>query len=182
MSPQRLPRALAFSAIFALACALLVFVEWLRIPAPVKLVEVGTVHWGRDFDLTRLRAKVSGKPMFVLFQETPGCKGCRKFGSEVLSDPEIVKAIEDNFTPLLISNSLPGRDAEIVKRYGEPSWNYQVVRFLNSDGVDLIPREDHVWTSSALAARMVSALEKSGRPVPETLKSRAASVTAPAKT
>ena len=63
-------------------------------PPPVNSVEVGKVAWGRDFDRASALAKTSGKPVLVLFQEVPGCKGCEKFGREVMSDPGIVKAIE----------------------------------------------------------------------------------------
>jgi Thioredoxin-like len=133
-------------------------------------VEVGKVAWGRDFDAAQAEAKASGKPMLVLFQEVPGCKGCQKFGREVMSDPTIVKAIQENFTAVLVCNNHPGKDAEVLKRFGEPAWNYQVVRFLNAEGRDLIPREDQVWTVPALSARMVKALEAAGRPVPAELR------------
>ena len=35
-------------------------------------VEVGKVHWGRDFDAALNMSAESGKPVFVLFQEVPG--------------------------------------------------------------------------------------------------------------
>jgi hypothetical protein len=37
--------------------------------------------------------------------------------------------IEVNFVPLLIPNNQEGKDADVVKRFNEPKWNYQVVRF-----------------------------------------------------
>ena len=57
-----------------------------------------------------------------------------------------------------------------MKYFGEPSWNFQVVRFLNGNAEDIIPRKDLVWTVSELAARMVITLEKTGRPVPQYLR------------
>ena len=35
-------------------------------------VEVGNVHWGRNFDAALKMSAESGKPVLVLFQEVPG--------------------------------------------------------------------------------------------------------------
>ena len=51
----------------------------------------------------------------------------------------------------------------------EPSWNYQVVRFLDANGKDLIPRKDKVRDVMGLATRMQKALEAAGREVPADL-------------
>lgn len=127
-------------------------------------IEVGTVSWLRDYSAARARSKESGKPIFLLFQEVPGCAGCQEFGKDVLSDPSVVKSIEDNFIPLLIHNNKSGKDQEILRMFNEPSWNYQVVRFLDPDGKDLIPRKDRVWTTAELKQRIKAALEKAGTP------------------
>jgi hypothetical protein len=132
--------------------------------------EIGKVAWGRDLKSALAASRRSGKPVFALFQEVPGCMGCKQFGRNVLSHPLIVQGIETEFTPLLIHNNSPGADAEVLQRYGEPAWSYQVVRFLDADGRDIIPRKDHVWEASPLAERMMAALEKASRPVPEYLK------------
>ena len=87
-----------------------------------------------------------------------------------MTDPTIINAVENSFVPLLIINNKGGEDAKILKKYNEPSWNYQVIRFLNSDGKDIIPRRDRVNTKGLLASRMVAVLEKAGKPVPEALK------------
>ena len=135
---------------------------------------VGKVRWGRDLNAALAASKQSGKPVFALFQEVPGCAGCRQFGKEVLSNPMIVEAIETEFTPLLIHNNASGGDAEVLQRFGEPAWNYQVVRFLDATAKDLIPRKDQVWTAGPLAQRMIAALAKAGRPAPPYLKLLAA--------
>ncbi len=127
-------------------------------------VEVGTVKWNRDLPTALATSKKTGKPVFLLFQEVPGCAGCKQFGKDVLSDPAIVKSIETDFVPLLIHNNKGGRDAEVLKKYNEPAWNYQVVRFLDSSGKDLIPRKDRVWTTKELRPRMDAALKKAGKP------------------
>lgn len=136
--------------------------------------EVGRVRWGRDLDAALAAGGQSGRPVFALFQEVPGCAGCRQFGRDVLSNKLLVEAIETEFTPLLIHNNNPGRDADALRRFGEPAWNYQVVRFLDREGKDIIPRRDQVWDTGGVAERMIATLEKSGRPVPAYLKLLAA--------
>ena len=128
--------------------------------------EAGKVAWGRDLDAALASSQQTGKPVFALFQEIPGCAGCKQFGHDVMSNPLLVEAIETEFTPLLIHNNKPGRDAEVLRRFGEPAWNYQVVRFLDVKGEDIIPRKDQVWDTSGIAARMIATLTQSKRPVP----------------
>jgi hypothetical protein len=128
--------------------------------------EAGKVAWGRDLDAALASSKQTGKPVFALFQEIPGCAGCKQFGRDVMSNPLLVEAIETEFTPLLIHNNKPGTDAEVLKRFGEPAWNYQVVRFLHSNGEDVIPRRDQVWHTGGIAERMIATLTQAKRPVP----------------
>ena len=129
-------------------------------------IEAGKVTWGRDLDVALASSRASGKPVFALFQEIPGCVGCQQFGRDVLSNPLLVEAIESEFTPLLIHNNKNGRDAEVLKRFGEPAWNYQVVRFLDAEADDIIPRKDQVWDTGGIAERMIAVLRKADRPVP----------------
>ena len=137
-------------------------------------VEVGDVDWGRDFDASLQRSAEEGKPVLVLFQEIPGCSGVRQFGREVLTNPELVRAIENEFIPMLVYNNRnSGIDRELLERYREPSWNYQVIRFLDARGKDVIPRKDRVWTTGAVAKRMIKALLAVNRPVPDYLKNLA---------
>ena len=68
------------------------------------------------------------------------------------------------------NNVKGGADEKLLKRYKEPTWNFQVVRFLNGKGQDIIPRRDRVWDIGGLAARMIQTLEKHDRPVPKYLK------------
>lgn len=137
-------------------------------------VEAGKVAWGRDLDASLASSRQTGKPVFALFQEIPGCAGCQQFGREVMSNPLIVEAIENDFTPLLIHNNKPGKDAEVLRRFGEPAWNFQVVRFLDADAKDIIPRRDQVWDVGGIAARMIATLKKAKRPVPAYLSLLAA--------
>ncbi len=124
-----------------------------------QAIEVGLVNWQRDFDKSLIRSKQENKPVLALFQEVPGCHGCKKFGEEVLSNKKLVKRIEDNFIPVLIYNNRGGKDSELLKRYQEPSWNYQVIRFLDHNGKDIIPRRDKIWTLGETNTRIDNALE-----------------------
>ncbi len=146
--------------------------------APKQRVEVGLVRWGRDLPAAQRASKESGKPILVLFQEVPGCAGCQKFGREVLSQPLIVDAIQNEFIPVLVyNNRSSGTDAQLLKRFKEPAWNYQVLRFLDSDAKDIIPRKDQVWTVSAVSNRLVEALDAAKRPTPKYLQSLVSSTT-----
>jgi hypothetical protein len=129
-------------------------------------IEIGLVNWSRDFDGALERSRRDGKPVLVLFQEVPGCSGTQQFGKEVLSHPRIVEAIENEFIPVLIYNNRDGWDAEMLAQYNEPAWNYQVIRFLDSSGNDIIPRKDRIWTLGAVATRLIEALRAAGRNVP----------------
>ena len=129
-------------------------------------VEAGKVTWGRELEPSLTSSAQTGKPVFALFQEIPGCTGCQQFGRDVLSNTLIVAAIESEFTPLLIHNNKPGVDAAVLARFGEPAWNYQVVRFLDENAKDIIPRKDRVWDTGPLAERMVATLIKAKRQVP----------------
>lgn len=85
-----------------------------------------------------------------------------------MSHPIIVDTVENSFVPLLtVNNSVS--DTIQLKRFNEPSWNYQVVRFLDAKGNDIIPRKDKVWNLHALTKRMITALETANSPVPPLL-------------
>ncbi len=136
-------------------------------PLPANPVEVGIVQWGRDLDMALKESERSGRPVFVLFQEVPGCIGCQTFGGEVLSNLLLVEAIESEFLPVLVyNNRRGGKDEKWLNTYDEPSWNFQVIRFLDAQGKDVIPRKDKVWTLAGVAARMAEVLTAAGRPVP----------------
>jgi len=135
--------------------------------------ELGAVRWARSLDVALAESGSSGRPVFALFQEVPGCQTCVSFGEQVLSNPLLVEAIEDEFVPLAIYNNRAGADRAALERYGEPAWNNPVVRFLGSEGADLIPRRQGVWAPGQVAERMIAALEASARPVPSYLREAA---------
>lgn len=137
-------------------------------------IEVGAVNWGRDLDKAYELSGRTGRPVFLLFQEVPGCSGCQDFGRTVLSNPRMVDVIESEFIPVLVYNNRGGEDRRLLERFNEPAWNFQVVRFLDAQGRDIIPRKDRVWTVRHLASRMIETLQAVGRPVPDALRMLAA--------
>ncbi|MFN0151193.1 MAG: VPGUxxT family thioredoxin-like (seleno)protein, type 2 [bacterium] len=137
---------------------------------PANARELGLVRWGRELDAAAGESNATGKPIAILFQEVPGCATCVGFGETALSHPLVVEALESEFIPVLVYNNRSGRDAEILKRFGEPAWNNPVVRFVDASERDVIPRRDGVWSTSALAARMAGALRAAGRTVPRYLE------------
>jgi len=87
----------------------------------------------------------------------------------VLAQPLIVETIEENFVPVAIYNNTGGKDKKILDQFNEPSWNYQVMRFLDPQLNDIIPRKDKVWDVHSTAVRLASAIKKSGNTVPSYL-------------
>lgn len=136
-------------------------------------IEIGSVIWGRDLDKALRLSGQTGQPVFLLFQEVPGCSGCQDFGRTVLSNPRVVEAIESEFIPVLVYNNRGGEDRRLLERFNETAWNYQVVRFLDSEGRDIIPRKEGVWTVSHLASRMIETLQAVGRSIPDSLRALA---------
>lgn len=132
-------------------------------PGEETAPEVGRIAWRTDHDEALAESRRTGKPVFLLFQEVPGCHACQVFGSEVLSHPLLVEAIESDFVPLLVRNNKPGKEAVLLERYREPSWNFPVVRFLSPEGVDLIERRDRIFTIAEMLPRMERALAKAQR-------------------
>ncbi len=133
-------------------------------------IELGTVNWTRNFEAAKKLSVDSKRPIFLLFQEVPGCQTCQNFGSQPLSHPLMVEAIEDLFIPVLVYNNKEGADAELLKSFNEPAWNNPVVRYLSGSGQDLLPREDGIWETAGTATRMIAALKAAGQKVPAYLQ------------
>ncbi len=89
-----------------------------------------------------------------------------------MSDPEVVKLIEAHFVPVAIHNNSrdpKSADRKILKKFKEPAWNYQVMRFIGKDEKDVIPRKDRISSKEGVMKRMGKALEKAGRSMPPEL-------------
>jgi hypothetical protein len=131
-----------------------------QIIAQSNPIELGDVHWLRSMEEAQVKSKKEGKPILILFQEIPGCQTCRNYGSQVLTNPLLVEAIETYFIPLAIYNNKGGADAEILKRYNEPAWNNPVVRIVDAGGADLTSRLSGNYSPAGLSGMMTYVLIK----------------------
>ena len=132
--------------------------------------ELGTVTWLTDYDQALTQARQTQRPVFLLFQEIPGCATCTGFGRDVLSQPLLQAAIDAAFVPVVMRNNVDGKEGQVRERFREPAWNNPVVRFVDADGKDLLPRQDGIYSPHGMAQRMVAALEKTKQPVPGYLR------------
>lgn len=140
--------------------------------------EFGAVHWGRSLDAALAASAQSGKPVFLLFTEVPGCSTVKGFANGALRHPLLVEAIEDEFEPVVVRNNVGGKEREILNSFNEPTWNNPVVRFLDADRKDLVKRYARGWTVDGLATSMVAALRAADRPVPPYLENLVVELTA----
>jgi len=74
--------------------------------------------------------------------------------------------MENEFIPVAVRNNSEGADAKILARFGEPAWNNPVLRFLDGEETDIVPRRDRIWSSGDVAARVVEALAAARREIP----------------
>lgn len=132
-------------------------------------VELGKVSWLRNYDEAMAVAQKKELPVLVLFQEVPGCSNCTKFGNDILSHPLVVEAIETCFVPLCIYNNQSGHDREILDKYKEPSWNNPVIRILDRNGRDLVPRQPDFRSLSKTLGSMTAGITASGSEIPDYL-------------
>lgn len=132
--------------------------------------ELGDVHWHRDIDTAIQQAQTENKPIFILFQEVPGCATCRNYGQHVMTHPLIVEAIEDLFIPLAIFNNKGEKDAEVLRYFREPTWNNPVVRIIDHKKQNLTSRVSGNYARSAVVEAMIAALVSYGEDIPSYLK------------
>jgi len=137
---------------------------------PGSYQELGAVSWHRSFDEATALSKETGKPLFILFQEVPGCATCVNYGRQVLSHPLVVEAIEIHFVPLAVFNNRGGDDGKVMKHFKEPSWNNPVVRIIDYQEQPLAKRLAGDYSIAGTIGTMIEALEKSRTPVPEYLR------------
>jgi len=133
-------------------------------------VELGKVNWERRLDKGIKQAQQTDRPIFLLFQEVPGCATCRNYGHNVLSHPLIVEAIEDLFTPVAIFNNKGGEDAKVLNYFGEPSWNNPVVRIIDTDKKDIVERISGNYSPLGVVQSMIIALKRASKDVPAYLE------------
>ena len=123
-----------------------------------QVKELGSVSWYRNYDEALAVGEKSGKPIFILFQEVPGCSTCQNYGKNVLSNPLLVDIIENEYVPLAIYNNKGGDDAKILNKYKEASWNNPVIRVVNANGKDLVTRLSGNYSKAGLASYIRTSL------------------------
>jgi len=87
-----------------------------------------------------------------------------------MTNPLLIDSVEKAFVPALIVNNTGGDDAKVLKKFKEPAWNYQVIRFFDKDHKDIIPRKGIETNLAELAQRTEAALLKQKKDIPESLK------------
>lgn len=132
--------------------------------------ELGKVNWLRSISEAEKRSRDEGRPILILFQEVPGCATCRRYGNRPLSHPLMVEAIETAFVPLAIFNNKKGEDAEVLRYFREPSWNNPVVRIVDAQRKDIVPRLGGDYTPFGLVNSMLRAFDAQGKTAPQYLE------------
>ncbi len=144
------------------------FSQYIKYPKD-NPVELGKVHWNRNYNVALNKSKEKKLPLFILFQEVPGCSNCTTYGNKVLSHPLIVEIIETYFIPLCIYNNLAGNDALVLHKFNEPAWNNPVVRIIDESETDIVPRQNDFRSTYKTLITIRQALSDSGCTIPEYL-------------
>lgn len=163
----------AFStATILIATALLSSSSEAKASAPPPHPELGRATFETNFKQAQSHAKARGKPMFVLFDEVPGCSTVQAYGRDVLSHPLIVDAIETAFVPTFVKNNAGPQSphTKVLKRYGEPAWNNPVGRVVDATGTPILPRLSGDYSLGATARYLVLGLKESGETIPPYLQ------------
>ncbi len=133
----------------------------------VGQIELGKVKWLRDYDLAIAESIKTKKPIYILFQEIPGCSTCVNFGKIVMSNSLIVEMIETYFVPLAIYNNKSGKDAAVLKKYKEVAWNNPVSRIVDQNGRDIVDRLNGSYTEGAVIGFIRKGIEANKKLVPK---------------
>ncbi|MFT4568424.1 MAG: hypothetical protein ACI9FN_003393 [Saprospiraceae bacterium] len=134
-------------------------------------IELGKVKWLRSYDLAMEESEKSEKPIFLFFQEVPGCSNCTRYGTEILSHPLIVEFIETAFVPLAIHNNKGGPDKKVLERFGESAWNNPVVRLINETDGDMATRISNFRSPYLLLTSMIKVVQETNREIPNYVRS-----------
>lgn len=132
--------------------------------------ELGIVAWERGYAQAQQRARDTGLPLLVLFDEVPGCSTVQGFGARVLSHPVVADAAEQLFVPVVVYNNVGGDDRAVLDSFREPTWNNPVVRILDGNGRPLAPRLAGDTSVAGLLGAMDTALRAAGREIPPWLQ------------
>lgn len=93
---------------------------------------------GTGFRDAEVRAKASGKPLFLYFY-TDWCGYCRQFEQELLSKPEVIAALAD-YEPVAINPEHGDAEAALGATYGVESFPALMVHLPASEGIARVRR------------------------------------------
>jgi hypothetical protein len=130
-----------------------------------QAVELGRVRW-EGYDAARARARKLKRPLFVLFDEIPGCATCQNYGKRVLAHPLAVDAIQRLFVPALVRNNVKGRERELLSKFGEPTWANPSARVVAPEDERTLARVRGNYTLSGLIEAAAAGLKAAGKPLP----------------
>ena len=120
---------------------IMLYLRWLVIP--VFCVSIGCQHyeWRDDYERAEVQAREQSKHMFIFYKYYLDADSNRMLGSEVLSDPEVVKLFQGTVN-VLLDQAYGPRYVEYVGKYGvrscpssiivAPDGTYTVLRGLVS--------------------------------------------------
>ncbi|KAI8616336.1 hypothetical protein BC830DRAFT_1118459 [Chytriomyces sp. MP71] len=122
----------------------------------------GNVHFQES-----LQTAISSnqKPIFLQFQEMPGCQTCTSYAANVLSPPLMAEFLDTFFTPVLINNNTgyaSPEDLRVLQRFDEPHYNNPTCRILSSDGITVLGHLYGVYNLRGVFAFAVSVLVNFG--------------------
>ena len=87
-----------------------------------------------------------------------------------MTHPLVVEAIETYFVPLAIYNNKGGSDADILRKFDEPSWNNPVSRIINPNSEkDITNRLNGKYDMAHLVSFISNGILESGKLIPEYL-------------
>jgi hypothetical protein len=141
-----------------------------EVPSQALPAELGAISWQRDLEGSLAAAAAGDGIVLVFFVRIGDARKQIEFGEAVLSNPLLVEAIETEFLPVAIYETGPGEHERVRHRYSEAAADGPVLRFLDPQGSDILPRGEAVWTVHDVAQRLVSALTARGRGVPGYLR------------
>ncbi len=133
-------------------------------------VELGKVDWHEGLTKARKKAENTGRPIFLLFTEVPGCSTVKGYGRNVLAHPQVSDAIEAAFVPAVVYNNQEGKHRKLLNSFGEPTWNNPAVRIIRSERSMLAQRLYGDYSVGATVRTMVRALIEADREVPSYLE------------
>lgn len=143
--------------------------DWRK--SPLQAEELGNVNWSRSYNEALKKAQQENKPLFILFQEIPGCSTCKNYGNNLLTHPHIVESIETYFIPLAIRNNKGGIDAEILRKFKEPAWNNPVARIIDPNSEkDIVKRLNGRYDMESLISTISNGILASNQLIPEYLR------------